>query len=227
MINNLLLFTLCLLLAWYVIPMILVPMRVISETVRAMREGERKIKRTLDNDNNVLEGIPESYRLFLDRNKFSFYGSFQYDQTEAEIWEQHLSNQPRRCFVLMKQSVPDFVTKFNEQFTLSSAGHNAAFLLPRPYGAFLQSKLTKDIEQLWQYHMEAEHFLIEQQIVEIPQVDTISIEESINQFTVNQGIYINKIPFFWLRAPYWYYIKRFQMLDVSIQEQITKRRRSS
>ena len=92
MINNLLLFSLCLLLA-YVMPMILVPMRVISETVRAMREGERKIKRTLDNDNKVLEGIPESYRLFLDRNKFSFCGSFQYDQTEAEIWEQQGASQ--------------------------------------------------------------------------------------------------------------------------------------
>ena len=123
--------------------------------------------------------------------------------------------------------MPEFTTIFNPECSLTSSGHASAFIFPRPYGAFIQSKKTKNIDQLWQYHLEAEQFLVEQNFVEISQTFVFNLEDQIRQFAIKQGKHISKIPFFWLRAPYWFYIKRFKMLGVSIQDQLTKRRRSS
>jgi hypothetical protein len=211
-------------LIFYFLVAILVPMVIVFNAVQQMQKGKERIERTSHNDRRVLENLSESYRFFLEKNKFVFYGSFKYKNVNLAFWEQNAPDESQRFFILLQQFMPEFVTQFNEEVGLTTSGHASAFMYPRPYGAFLQSKKTKNIDRLWQYHKEGEEFLVEECSIEVTQSLTVKIEDRISQWMVKQGTYISRIPFFWIRAPYWFYIKRFIMLNVSIRQQITKRK---
>lgn len=114
----------------------------------------------------------------------------------------------------------EFVTWFSDDTALTTTTA-LAFLFPRPPGSFLQSMITSDIEALWKYHLEGENFLLNEHGIKPLQVTTTSLEYRITQEIQTQGKYISKIPFFWLRAPYWY-IHRYRMRDVSVRKQFSR-----
>jgi hypothetical protein len=201
----------------WVTPRIVVPMTVASKYVDKMSAGKMNIVRDLKKDNESLDNLPDLYKDFLLENRFKFYGTFQVDAQYFSVWEQ--SSFPQRYFCLWQNNNPDFTTLFSENVSLSSAGHDYGFMFPRPRNSFLQSKKTKDLDQLWRYHLDGEQFLMEEFGIQAHEI-TSKVEDVINQMQIDQGKYISKIPFFWLRAPYWYHIKRFKMLNVSIREQL-------
>jgi hypothetical protein len=221
------LIVLVLILLFYFAPQILVPIVVVTTAVEKMREDKQKIVRTPGKDDKILENLSEDHKYFLQEHNFMFYGSFQYEQVQFGLWEQQTietTAQYRRFFALMNQNKADFVTQFSEHSSLTSGGHDSAFMYPRPPESFLQSKKTNDLEQLWQYHTEGEKFLIEDYGVQMEEISK-PVEKIINQELIDQGIYISKIPLYWLRAPYWYHIKRYQMLGISIREQLKRKKK--
>jgi hypothetical protein len=207
------------LLIFYCLIFTLVPMLTVFNSVQKMRSGKSIVKPAPESDRGNIEGLAVSYQIFLKKHEFKFIGSFRYEKVRVAIWKQNISDEPQRFFILTQENIPEFAAQFNEETTLTSCGHNFAFMYPRPQGSFIQSKDTKQIEQLWQYHTQGEQFLIERFSIEISQISPIRIEEKLSQWLVNQGTYISKIPFYWVYAPYWFYIKRFKMFNVSIQKQ--------
>jgi hypothetical protein len=88
-------------------------------------------------------------------------------------------------------------------------------------GSFLQSKKVNDVESLWSYHCAGEDFLLNEHGIEPAQITT-DFENLINKGLQAQGQYIRTIPFFWLRAPYRFYIYRFRMRGVSVKDQFSR-----
>lgn len=212
-----------LILLFYFAPQIFVPIMVVTASVEKMREDKQKIVRTPGKDDKILENLSEDHKYFLQEHNFMFYASFQYEQVQFGLWEQRTTErtkeQYQRFFTLMNQIKAEFVTQFTEDSSLTTGGHDSAFMFPRPPESFAQSKKTNDLEQLWEFHLKGEKFLVEDYGVQMEEISK-PVEKIINQELIDQGIYISKIPFYWLRAPYWYHIKRYQMLGVSIREQL-------
>ena len=165
---------------------------------------------------------------FLELNKFRFDDSLRVKEIEIGGWIQDKTSILDRQYIFMISPKPnglkvfEFITLFGDDITLTTTTTASAFLFPRPPGSFLQSMITTDIEALWKYHLDGENFLLNEYGIKPSQVATTNIEHLINQELQIQGKYISKTPLFWLKAPYWFYIKRSRMRGVSVRKQFSR-----
>lgn len=165
---------------------------------------------------------------FLELNKFSFDDSLRCQGIEVGCWRQSNTSVIARQYIFMSSPKPngmkvfEFITWFGNDTALTTTTTALAFLFPRPPGSFLQSMITNNIEDLWKYHLEGENFLLNEHGIKPSQVITTNVEYLITQELQTQGKYISKIPFFWLRAPYWLYIHRSRMRGVSVRKQFSR-----
>lgn len=191
-----------------------------------MSSGQYRVVSCLEIADKIKSLVP--HQDFLELNKFSFDDSLRVKEIEIGGWIQSKTSILDRRYVFMSSPKPnglkvfEFVTLFGDDITLTTTTTASAFLFPRPPGSFLQSMITTDVESLWKYHLDGENFLLNEYGIEPSQVTTTNIEHLINQELQTQGKYISKTPFFWLRAPYWFYIKRFRMRGVSVKKQFSR-----
>jgi hypothetical protein len=197
-------------------------MIVVWNNVRRMSLGLRHVTRRSEISQKLRDIVP--HQSFLDINQFALDDSFRYQNLEIGVWLQKNTGGIQRRYIFMVPASPsrivffEFVSSFSDDVSLTTTASSSAFLFPRPPGSFLQSKKVNDIESLWSYHRAGEDFLIGEHGIETSQI-TIDFEQLVNKGLQTQGKYIRKIPFFWLRAPYWFYIHRFRMRGVSVKDQ--------
>jgi hypothetical protein len=198
----------------------------IRRSVKEMSSGQYRAVSCAEIADKMKSLVP--HQNFLELNKFSFDDSLRCQGIEVGCWIQSNTSVIARQYIFMSSPKPngmkvfEFITWFGDDTALTTTTTALAFLFPRPPGSFLQSMITSDIEALWKYHLEGENFLLNEHGIKTSQVATTDAEYLITQELQTQGKYISKIPFFWLRAPYWFYIKRSRMRGISIRKQFSR-----
>jgi hypothetical protein len=207
---------------------------ILMHWIQIMSMGSYRVTRCTEIEQKMRSAVP--HQDFLTLNKFDFYDSFRYRNIQLGVWRQNNTLEIERHYTLMTSSmsagikgvdrahnpkVLEFVTLFSNDISLTTTVSSSAFLFPHPPGSFLQSKKTDSVEDLWQYHLEGENFLINEHGVK-PSTITDDMEHLLNEELQTRGKYIRKIPFFLLKAPYWLHIHRFRMLGVSVREQFSR-----
>lgn len=195
--------------------------------------GTYRITRCIEIEQKMISAV--SHQNFLELNEFNFHDSFRYRNMQLGVWRQNKTLEIERHYNLITSSMSngmkgidrthnpkvfEFVTWFSNNTSLTTTVSSSAFLFPRPPGSFLQSKKTDSVEDLWQYHLEGESFLLNEYDIELS-IITNDLEYRINEYIQTQGRYVRKIPFFLIKAPYWLYVHRFKMLGVSVREQLS------
>ena len=205
----------------------IVPMVSIRNSARGMRSGRYRAIRCVEIRDKIISIV--LHQRFLELNQFSFDDSLRYQNIEAGAWEQSNISTIQRQYIFMTSpksaslKIFEFVTLFGDDVSLTTTASASAFLFPRPPGAFIQSMKTNDVEILWKYHLEGENFLLnEHGVKKVPITDDNDMEYRLNEWIQRQGKYICKTPFFWLRAPYWFYIRRYIMQGVSVKAQFSR-----
>jgi hypothetical protein len=205
----------------------IVPMVSIERDVRKMSSGRQRAIRCIEVGQRMRLTVP--HQRFLELNKFNFDDSVRYNNIEAGAWQQSDVSTIQRQYIFMTSpksaslKIFEFVTFFGDDTSLTTTASSSAFLFPRPPGSFIQSMKTNDVETLWKYHLEGENFLLNEYGFQTSQITPdLDLEYRLNHWIQRQGKYIRKIPFFWLRAPYWFYIRRFRMRGVSVRAQFSR-----
>jgi hypothetical protein len=204
----------------------IVPMISIRRNVKEMSSGQYRAVSCVEIADKIKSLVP--HQNFLELNKFNFDDSLHYREIEIGGWTQSNTSPIDRQYIFMSSPKPngfkvfEFITLFGDDTALTTTTTSLAFLFPRPPGSFLQSMITSDVEALWKYHLEGENFLLNEHGVTPSQIATTNIEHLINKEIQIQGKYISKTPFFWLRAPYWFYIHRSKMRGVSVRKQFSR-----
>jgi hypothetical protein len=198
-----------------------------------VRMGKYRVTRCIEIEQKMISAV--SHQFFLELNEFDFHDSFRYRNMQLGVWRQNKTLEIERHYNLITSSMSngmkgidrthnpkvfEFVTWFSNDTSLTTTVSSSAFLFPRPPGSFLQSKKTDSVEDLWQYHLEGESFLLNEYDIELS-IITNDLEYRINEYIQTQGRYVRKIPFFLIKAPYWLYVHRFKMLGVSVREQFS------
>jgi hypothetical protein len=202
------------------------PMISIRRIVKEMSSGQYRAVSCVEIADKMKSLVP--HQNFLELNKFSFDDSLRCQGIEIGGWTQSKTSVIDRQYIFMSSPKPnglkifELITLFGNDITLTTTTTASAFLFPRPPGSFLQSMITSDVEDLWKYHLEGENFLLNEHGVKPSQITTTNIEHLITQEIQTQGKYISKTPFFWLKAPYWFYIHRSRMRGVSIRKQFSR-----
>ena len=190
-----------------------------------MSSGQYPVIRCVEIADKIKSLVP--HQDFLELNEFSFDDSLHCRGIEIGCWKQSKTSAIDRQYIFMSSPKSDgfkvfeFITWFGDDIALITTTTALAFLFPRPPGSFLQSMITSDIEALWKFHLEGESFLLNEHGVKPSQITTTNIEYLMNQELQTQGKYISKTPFFWLRAPYWFYIHRSRMRGISVRKQLS------
>jgi hypothetical protein len=200
------------------------PMISIRRTVKEMSSGQYPAVSCIEIADKMKSLVP--HQNFLELNQFSFDDSLRGQGLEVGGWIQNNTSVIARQYIFMSSSKPnglkvfEFITWFGDDTALTTT--TALTFFPRPPGAFIQSMITSDVEALWKYHLEGENFLLDEHGIKPSQLTTTNLEYLINQEVQTQGKYISKTPFFWLKAPYWFYIHSFRMRGVSVRKQFSR-----
>ncbi len=207
---------------------------ILMHWIQIVSMGSYRVTRCTEIEQKLRSIVP--HQDFLELNQFDFHDSFQHRNIELGVWTQNSTSKLTRYYNLIISSMPkgiksidrtynfkifEFVTLLSNDISLTTTVSSSAFLFPRFPGSFIQSKKTDSVQDLWQYHLEGENFLLNEYGIE-PSIITSDMEYRLNEEIQTQGRYIRRIQFFWLKAPYWLYVHRFRMLGISIQKQFSR-----
>ena len=154
----------------------------------------------------------------------SLSDTMQYANIQFALYREPPGPPPERRMVVMfagEKYVSEFVTSFSETDSLTTTRGTHAFAHPRPPGSHIQGFMNLSLEQLWARHLEGELFLLDQHKIHVAPLsaeladDAARIERALRQ----QGAYVKAVPLFWLKAPYWFYVKRHRMVNKTIAQQ--------
>jgi hypothetical protein len=100
---------------------------------------------------------------FLAAHGFRSANAYQFHSIRVGHWVLASNSPPlRRLSVALSRAGTnyEFITKFSDDHSLTTTKTRAAFMLPRPFGSFLQSFPSASIENLCGLHLRGEQHLI-------------------------------------------------------------------
>ncbi|MEY2500934.1 MAG: hypothetical protein QOI07_1268 [Verrucomicrobiota bacterium] len=162
-------------------------------------------------DSAVIAALPVEWLEFAATNGFSFSGMFRYEQCTLVAFHQANENSVRRWMMIilvLANRVPDLFTEFSDSESVTTSGGNALGMFPRVPGSFSQGFPHRPVPDLYQRHLEAESFLIQNRKVQCARI-TITLKERTERDIRAQARLVRETPLYWLKASYCFWIKRF------------------
>ncbi|GEM_PF-1590921 len=163
-------------------------------------------------------------------NEFGFLGTYRMKtpMTRALIYAWQRTDRPTYFCTYIIQSGQetkesyDLVTVFGDDIGLTTSSTKDGHMFPKPPHCFIQSFSPSVFDDRWARHIEMENYLMDvggAQLVEREDV----FEELIIDAMRKQMDYVRGISLWFLRAPIWFFIRRSQWHNLSIEEQYRKR----
>ncbi|MEZ4647818.1 MAG: hypothetical protein R3E97_03365 [Candidatus Eisenbacteria bacterium] len=143
------------------------------------------------------------------RKGFDFLGAFQLRmQSEplAFAWRRGDSAEYLCQYQVGGQVQYDIVSLFAPRIGLTTASTKDSFALPQPPGACVQAFPGEDLEQLWERHALAR--LEFTRVFGEPSTAEESFESLVLGALRRQAEYVQSIPFWQLRGPWWFFVER-------------------
>lgn len=162
-------------------------------------------------DSALIAALPAEWLQFAATNGFSYSGMFRYEQCTLVAFHQAGENSVRRWMMIilvLANRVPDFFTEFSDSASLTTSGGDALGKFPRVPGNFAQGFPRGLVPDLYRRHLEAESFLIQNGKVQRAPI-TIALKDRTERDIKAQARLVRETPLFWLRASYWFWLKRF------------------
>ena len=162
-------------------------------------------------------------------NEFGFLGKYRMKtpMTQALIYAWQRTDRPTYfCTYIIQSSQEtkesyDLVTIFGDDVGLTTGCTKDSHMLPKPPRSFIQSFSPGDFDDRWARHIEMENYLMDvggAQLVEREDV----FEELLLDAIRRQMDYVRGISLWFLRGPLWFFVRRSQWHNLSIQEQYRK-----
>lgn len=111
----------------------------------------------------------------------------------------------------------NFVTVFQNGMLSTGGSRDGQLLPPRP-GRFIQTFSAADANELWGFHQAGLDFLREAN-GQVADKAVVDFREDFVGNTRAHMAYIRSLPLWFLRLPYWYFVRRFSMHNKSVREQ--------
>jgi len=168
----------------------------------------------------INRSIPADLSSFLLTRGFRPVEAYRFHRIRLAIWMQP-DGPPSQYFSFYRtptQSNFEFVAGFSDDGSLTTTRGRAAFIFPRPFGAFIQSFPNSSIEQLWDLHVKGTQHLISD--VSIPTREcSHSFPKGFRRSIVRQLSLIRSLPLWPVRGVYWFLVKRFLLHNRPVWKQ--------
>jgi hypothetical protein len=104
----------------------------------------------------------------------------------------------------------DIISNFDDGSRLATCSTRDAQLFPTRPHVWMQSFTASSADELWSHHQAAIQYLKETSERNIAEDDK-TLAEAMQETFQLQSRYIRSIPFWILRIPYWYFVRRFTL----------------
>jgi hypothetical protein len=175
----------------------------------------------------IIASVPDDFRALADAEGFRFTKAYSFHASRFGIWISTSAQPPLRVFNVIRQAgdtrkgeatICEFITAFSDEISLTTTTTRAAFVYPRPYGSFLQSFPTATPENLWRAHLAGEDYLTSQLSITTEEC-RLPFLEAFQRGIVRGLLHVTSIRLWFLRAIYWFLIKRFLLHNRPIWSQ--------
>jgi hypothetical protein len=172
---------------------------------------------------------PSDENQWAEDNDFYFIGNFTMKtasiNSSVSAW-QHRDRPTFFCKYVVKvkdivQQASDFITKFANDISLTTASTSDANSFPGHLEAYLQTFSKLSLDERWYRHVEMENYLIDTGGAGLIQMD-VSFEKEFSDASQKRINYICSIPLWPFRGAYWYFVRRHLWHNKSIKTQHEK-----
>jgi hypothetical protein len=200
-----------------------VPSAVVLISVVKMTGKESLIKRAGADGLEGFAQLPDDIRAFVAEHALVASEVLQYAQIPFAIyrWPEEPGHPERYLMVMMARGryVCDLTTDFSDTESLTTVASADLFVHPRLPGAHAQGFPKATLQQLWLRHLESELYLLDQKKVTLGRREP-DLLTHLEQTLRRQGEHIKATPLYWLKAPYWFYVKRHVMANKTVPQQL-------
>jgi hypothetical protein len=172
----------------------------------------------LNPQSNVMKTIQEHYS-WTENNGFEWINSYQSIGT-AVVGAWKKKGEPTFFYVYCLSNGKisrEFATDFKEDGGLTTCDSPDAGLFPQRKGNYAQTFPNCSIEEQWNWHLHAFEYLTKNLRLE-PASDDKNFEESFSKGTLDPVEYVSSLPFWPLRIPYWFFVRRKRVLGKTVSE---------
>jgi hypothetical protein len=167
--------------------------------------------------------VPGNIRAFIAAHELIASEVLQFSQIPFAIyrWPEEPGQPERYLMVMMARGryVCDLTSDFSATESLTTVASADLFVYPRLPGAHAQGFPKASLEQLWLHHLESELYLLDQRKVTLGRREP-DLLTHLEQTLRRQGEFIKATPLYWLKAPYWFYVKRHRMANRTVPQQL-------
>lgn len=193
----------------------------------AVYKGIRIMSRGLDlpsldeSDCPAEYSIAKEYFSWTAANDFhNFLGGYYFGMPPggfAAFWQHDSEPTYLLLLIVRGQRVLNFATAFDKEYGLDTVSM-ASEVYPAPPGHYKQTFSKLDLPQLYARHTEAARFLRTDGRLEFARTLPNSIAQAVSDDGKRQAAYVESMPLWPLRAPYWYYVRRLRLHNRTIEE---------
>ncbi|MEL7238465.1 MAG: hypothetical protein AAGK78_06355 [Planctomycetota bacterium] len=126
-----------------------------------------------------------------------------------------------RYFVRLEDSLL-FVTKFNDGTVLETLDNGFDHCTPLPRNFYRQTMATKDVDALYQHHLDAEAELMDTLQIRPQSCDETSFADFFQRYLREDTGYVLLRPWIWLALPWRFLVTAQRYRRVSVVEQIRR-----
>ena len=119
-----------------------------------------------------------------------------------------LSTGPKKFFV--------FLTEFSEHSDLVTGSAKHFQLFPKPPGHYVQTFSKLSLDDLFARHLAAARYVTTAGAVQVKPTPW-AFEDAFTKGEALQAAYLQSLPFWFLRAPYWYYVRKTRFHNKAIE----------
>ena len=185
-------------------------------------DDEKRIKRQLKKMRSTAEWAEQNQFLFVQ-----FYEIFLSGQKMwAGIWQHEESPTYLTQYFIFAgdvlKSIYEFTSDFDYGMAVNTSASRDSVFFPKPPGIYVQTfpRFRKKLDELWMQHMEAEAYLLQNGAAWPSRIR--GLEEQIAESVQRETRYVRSIPFWPFRGAWWYFVRRLQRSNLTIEQQVEK-----
>lgn len=165
----------------------------------------------------MFEEIAQAHQ-WAREHDFDFVGYYSVLNVIMAAWQR--PDRPMFYWVYITQGVlsSDLVTLFDREISLTTGNSPNPSFFPYPPECYVQTFSDLAAETHWNRHLDAEEFLMDRGGARLVarELDFVKTFES---FMRDKMDYVRRIPYWYLRGPYWFVIRRQKWFGKSIMQQ--------
>jgi hypothetical protein len=134
------------------------------------------------------------------------------------VWQRAGERSYICVYIVMKNRVEiDLITMFDNGGLTTGTTKDGLTIPGRP-GHWMQAFPVRVVDQLWKYHEDALAFL-KQTTGQRPSTQAIDFADEFMTSVRGHVAYVRTIPLWFLRIPYWYFVRRTRLNRQTVQQQ--------